>query len=90
MNVFELTRALVDVESISDNEVAVATKLYDYLSKVAARTGGSVERMEVEAGRFNVLATWGKPVVTLSTHMDTVPPFFASSEDEQFIWGRGA
>jgi acetylornithine deacetylase len=90
MNVFELTRALVDIESISDNEVAVASKLYDYLSEIAARTGGSVERMEVEADRFNVLATWGKPVVTLSTHMDTVPPFFASREDGQFIWGRGA
>lgn len=90
MNVFELTRALVDIESISDNEIAVASYLYDYLSEIAGRTGGSVERMEVEAGRFNVLATWGKPVVTLSTHMDTVPPFFASREDTEFIWGRGA
>jgi acetylornithine deacetylase len=90
MNVFELTRALVDIESISDNEVAVAAKLHDYLSMLAARTGGSVERMAVEADRFNVLATWGTPVVTLSTHMDTVPPFFASREDEEFIWGRGA
>jgi acetylornithine deacetylase len=46
--------------------------------------------MEVEPGRFNVLACWGNPVVTLSTHMDTVPPFFASREDPDFIWGRGA
>ena len=46
--------------------------------------------MEVEPGRFNVLATWGRPVVTLSTHMDTVPPFFPSREDAEFIWGRGA
>ena len=46
--------------------------------------------MDVEPGRFNVLATWGQPVVTLSTHMDTVPPFFASREDAEFIWGRGA
>ena len=22
--------------------------------------------------------------------MDTVPPFFASREDDEFIWGRGA
>jgi acetylornithine deacetylase len=33
---------------------------------------------------------WGQPVVTLSTHMDTVPPFFPSREDAEFIWGRGA
>ena len=25
-----------------------------------------------------------------STHMDTVPPFFPSREDDQHIWGRGA
>ncbi len=30
------------------------------------------------------------PLVTLSTHMDTVPPFFASREDPEFIWGRGS
>jgi acetylornithine deacetylase len=46
--------------------------------------------MSVEPHRFNVFAYWGEPVVTLSTHMDTVPPFYASREDEEFIWGRGA
>lgn len=90
MNVFELTRALVDVESVSDNEMQVGALLHSHLSKLAAASGGRVERMEVESGRFNVLATWGRPVVTLSTHMDTVPPFFPSREDAEFIWGRGA
>jgi acetylornithine deacetylase len=90
MNVFELTRALVDIESITENEGRVAAYLHDHLSKLAARTGGQAERMEVEPGRFNVLATWGQPVVTMSTHLDTVPPFFPSREDEEFIWGRGA
>jgi len=46
--------------------------------------------MEVEPHRFNVFAYCHQPVVTLSTHMDTVPPFFASREDGEFIWGRGA
>lgn len=90
MNVYELTRALVDIESITENEGSVAAYLLDHLSKLAARTSGIAERMDVEPGRFNVLATWGKPVVTLSTHMDTVPPFFPSREDAEFIWGRGA
>ena len=89
MNVFELTRALVDIESITGNEGAVGAFLQNHLAKIAERTGGQVERMEVEPGRFNVLATWGKPAVTLSTHMDTVPPFFASRDDGEFIWGRG-
>jgi acetylornithine deacetylase len=57
---------------------------------MAAQYGGHAELMPVEAGRNNVLAWWGEPTVTLSTHMDTVPPFFPSREDEQHIWGRGA
>jgi acetylornithine deacetylase len=90
MNAYELTRALVDIESITENEGPVAAYLHDHLAKLAARTGGSVERMEVEPGRFNVLAIWGQAAVTLSTHLDTVPPFFPSREDAEFIWGRGA
>lgn len=90
MNVFELTRALVDIESITGKELAVGNFLYDRLRELASRHGGNAEVMPVEADRFNVFACWGEPVVTMSTHMDTVPPFFASSEDEEFIHGRGA
>lgn len=87
MNVFELTRALIDIDSVTPNEEAVGNWLFDYLSKIP---GARVERMSVEPHRFNVFAHWGDPVVTLSTHMDTVPPFFESREDGEFIWGRGA
>ena len=90
MNVFELTRALVDIDSVTPNEEAVGVYLADYLRSIAEKTGGHVEMMGVEPHRFNVFAYWGEPVVTLSTHMDTVPPFYASREDEEFIWGRGA
>ena len=90
MNVVELTRALVDIESITENEGRVGSYLYDYLSTIAAGSRGVVEKMDVEPGRFNVFAYWGEPVVTLSTHMDTVPPFFASREDSESVWGRGA
>lgn len=90
MNVFELTRELVDIESITENEERVGTALFAQLTGLAARHGGQVERIPVEPNRFNVLAWWGDPVVTLSTHMDTVPPFFPSREDETHIWGRGS
>ena len=90
MNVFELTRTLIDIESITDNEANVGNYLFDHLSQLAARHQGTVERIEVEPSRFNVLACFGNPTVTLSTHLDTVPPFFASREDVDFIWGRGA
>jgi acetylornithine deacetylase len=91
MNVFELTRSLVDIESITGNEEQVGHYLLDYLSTLASQYRGRVERMDVEPGRFNVFAQFGAtPVVTLSTHMDTVPPFFPSREDDEFIWGRAA
>ena len=90
MNLFELTRTLIDIESISGNEAAMGSYLFDHVSEIARQYQGSVERMEVEPNRFNVLASWGSPTVTLSTHIDTVPPFFASREDSEKIWGRGA
>jgi len=90
MQVFELTRALVDIESVTGNEKAVGEFLFDRVRPLAERYGGQIERMEVEPNRCNVFAHWGPPEVVLSTHMDTVPPFFASREDDEFIWGRGA
>jgi len=91
MNVFELTRALVDIESITNNEERACNFLFDLLTPLAVRFDGHVERVEVEPRRFNVFAQWGNELaVTLSTHIDTVPPFFASREDAEYIWGRGA
>ncbi|MCC7497718.1 MAG: M20/M25/M40 family metallo-hydrolase [Bryobacterales bacterium] len=90
MELFELIRNLVDIESITENEEQAGNFLFDYLSPLAARYGGTIERMPVEPRRFNVLAWWGEPRVTLSTHLDTVPPFFPSREDGEYIWGRGS
>lgn len=91
MNVFELTRALVDIESITENEERAGLYLSEVLTPLVERHGGTLERMEVAPRRFNVLAWWGSsPAVTLSTHMDTVPPFYPSREDEDHIWGRAA
>lgn len=91
MNVFELTRKLVDIESITPNEKAVGDFVFDYLQPMVSQYGGRIEKIEVEPNRNNIFAWWGDaPAVTLSTHLDTVPPFFASKEDDEFIWGRGA
>jgi acetylornithine deacetylase len=90
MNVFELTRALVDIESITPNEHAIGNYLFAYLSDLAARYQGIAERLPVEPLRDNLLIRFGDPIVTLSTHLDTVPPFIPSSEDDEYIWGRGA
>jgi acetylornithine deacetylase len=85
VDLIPLTRALIDIESVTGNERAVADFLYEYLSRL-----GPVERMPVEGDRFNLFASWGEPEVVLSTHIDTVPPFFPSSEDDDFVHGRGA
>src|SRR3954447_3142375 len=90
MDVFQLTRALVDIESITDNEEAVGNYLFNHLDNLARQFGGTIEKMPVAARRFNLFAQWGQPAVTLSTHIDTVPPFFPSREDNEYIWGRGA
>jgi len=89
-DIFQLTRKLVDIESVTNHEAAVGECLLNALSPLGARFSGAVERCPVKADRFNVFAHWGDPVVTLSTHMDTVPPFFPSREDADFIWGRGS
>ncbi len=90
MHVFELTRKLIDIPSVTPEELAVGHFLTDHLGDLCARFDGKLERFEVEPDRWNVFAAFGEPIVTMSTHMDTVPPFIPSSEDDEFIWGRGA
>jgi acetylornithine deacetylase len=90
MNLFELTRALIEIESVTGHEKQVGDFLFGHLSGLAWCYTGRLERIPAEPQRDNIFVSWGEPVVTLSTHMDTVPPFFPSSEDGEFVWGRGA
>jgi acetylornithine deacetylase len=87
VNLIELTRTLIDIPSPSGDEAEVCGFLFSYLESL----GYSVERQEVKDGRANIIATLDEPArVMLSTHMDTVPPHIASSEDEHHVYGRGA
>src|SRR5260370_25374142 len=90
MELFELARALVDIESTTGHEKNVGDYLFAHLSALTAGHKGRVERIAAELERDDIFARWGEPVVTLCTHMDTVPPFFGSHEDGDFIWGRGS
>ena len=47
MHVFELTRALVHIESITGNEEQVGNYLFQHLSALAARYNGRVEKMPI-------------------------------------------
>jgi acetylornithine deacetylase len=96
----DLTRKLVNIESTTYHEGLAGAFLADLLTA----EGYAVERMAVEQPglaptngdladmRFNVYAALPgvTPDVVLSTHMDTVPPFFACTEDDEFLYGRGA
>ncbi len=89
MDLFALTRRLIDMESTTGMEGAVGQALAAEL----AQLGYDVERMPVEGDRFNLWATspgHPRPELALSTHMDTVPPFIPSSETPDRIYGRGS
>ena len=89
MDVFALTRKLIDIESTTGQEAAVAETLGLELTQL----GYVVERMPVEGDRCNLWATLPghpQPELVLSTHMDTVPPFVTSSETADRIYGRGS
>jgi acetylornithine deacetylase len=88
MDLIRLTRLLVDIDSTTGHEAAVGAALYDELCKLDY----TVHKMPVAHERFNLLATIDErpPELIFSTHMDTVPPFIASSADHDNIYGRGA
>jgi len=87
MDVIELTRKLIDIPSLTGDEQAVGLFLSSHLESLGYR----VEQQEVAPNRFNILATTSSPArIVFSTHLDTVPPFIPSSEDSEYIYGRGA
>ena len=79
MNVLSLTRTLVDIESITGNELRIGEFVFQLLSELAGKFGGAAERIEVAPDRCNVFACFGEPVVTLSTHRQ------AAFESAQFL-----
>ena len=89
MDIVALTRQLIDIESTTGNEGPVG----HFLAQELHQLGYNVQRMVAEGERANVYATAPQqpnPTVIFSTHMDTVPPFIPSSEDDRRIYGRGS
>ena len=96
----ELTKRLVAIDSTTYHEGECGAFLHGWL----AEHGWTVEQMPVgqpesqatpgigTGERFNVYASASgiEPVVVLSTHIDTVPPFLgAAREDATHLYGRG-
>lgn len=87
MSLFELTKSLMQIPSVSGDEEAVGFFLRDHLQSLA----WTVELQKVSENQNNVIAYLNDtPRVWLSTHMDTVPPFIEPTEDDEKIYGRGA
>jgi acetylornithine deacetylase len=87
MNVFELTKALVNIPSPTGTEGALA----DFLAGLLRERGFSVLEQDVEPGRRNLFATLDPPPrIVFCTHMDTVPGLALAAEDDRYIRGRGA
>jgi acetylornithine deacetylase len=89
------TRQLCEIESTTYNEGEAG----DFLAEFLAARGWDVEKTPVEqpkensggGPRWNVYAGAAneRPDLVFSTHIDTVPPYIAFSEDEEYLYGRG-
>lgn len=80
-------RQLIDIPSPTDHERDVGI----FLDEELQRHGFATRRQDVTESRFNLYAAaGGRPRVVLNSHIDTVPPWFASYEDADHVYGRGA
>lgn len=105
-HLLDLHRDLIKIESISGNEYAVGEYLHKYLSShnftvelqtvspVGANIPTAFGPLKIEHERHNILAYRGdkrKTRILLSSHIDTVPPFYDYDvKGHHKIWGRGS
>ena len=83
----DLAVALMRIDSTSGHEGEVVRLAHTMLES----EGWTVRRIPVSEGRDNIYATASEtPLVTLSTHLDTVPPFLPPRVEGGRLLGRGA
>jgi acetylornithine deacetylase len=85
-DVVALAAELLAIPSSSGDERAAV----DYVARWLIARGWNVHVQEVSKGRGNVWASRAGGGVTLSTHLDTVPPFVAPRLDGDQLYGRGS
>lgn len=86
LDVVSLAAELLAIQSPSRDEGRAVA----FVSQWLTARGWKVTLQEVSPGRCNVWATRRGGGVTLSTHLDTVPPYVAPRLDADRLWGRGA
>jgi acetylornithine deacetylase len=85
-DVVALAAELLSIDSSTGAENSVV----DFLSKWLVARGWNVTLQEVTRGRANIWASRAGHGVTLSTHLDTVPPYFGPRLEDGRLIGRGA
>jgi len=85
-DVVALAAELLGMDSSTGSEAGAVS----FVSQWLMARGWNVRLQEVSRGRANVWASRSGNGVTLSTHLDTVPPFIPPSMDGDRLLGRGA
>ena len=85
-DVVSLTADLLAIQSFTRDEGGAI----DFVARWLVTRGWNVTVQEVSPGRGNVWASRAGGGVTLSTHLDTVPPFFPPRMEGDRLYGRGA
>jgi len=86
LNLVDFARTLIDIDSTTGIEGAVAKVLAADLRSL----GYTVRTQPLNDGRMNVMASIDDPVVIFSTHFDCVPAFFPSRVENGRLYGRGS
>ncbi len=73
-----------------DSSTGSEGQAVEFVSRWLLARGWNVELQEVTKGRANVWATQKGKGVTLSTHLDTVPPYIPPREENGRLYGRGS
>ena len=87
LNVVDVALDLMRIESTSGHEGEVIA----FVERLLSGRGWRTTRIPVSPDRDDIFATAdAAPLVTLSTHLDTVPPYIPPARNGSRITGRGA
>jgi acetylornithine deacetylase len=85
-DVVSLAAELLSIQSTTGSEGTAV----DFVSRWLVGRGWNVTLQEVSRGRANVWASRSGGGVTLSTHLDTVPPYVQPRLEGTKLYGRGS